>query len=100
MIFMLYYMFQIALPKKYEKLIGHSFPLFLLSLQPQAPEVHVASRVYCVKSSNSPRLLFFWKVHYHISELIKKWIKKLYNLSLIYIIFDLAKIILSRCKLL
>ena len=51
-------MFQIALPKKYEKLSGYSFLIFLLSLQPQAPEVLIASRVYCVKNSNSPRLLF------------------------------------------
>ena len=64
-------MFQIALPKKCEKLIGHSLPLFLLSLQPQAPEVLVASKVFRVKTSNSPRLPFFCRVHCHISELIK-----------------------------
>ena len=52
-------MFDIALyQRNVKKLIGHSLPLFLLSLQPQAPEVLVASRVYCVKNSNSPRLLF------------------------------------------
>lgn len=49
MIFMLYYMFQIALPKKYEKLSGHSFLLFLLSLQTARTEVLLSSsKVECI----------------------------------------------------
>ena len=62
-------MFQIDLPKKYEKLIGHSLPLFLLSLQ-LLPYSLTALRLITLDEQLS-RFDCFLRLTYYISELIK-----------------------------
>ena len=62
-------MFQIALPKKCEKLIGNSLPLFLLSLQ-LLPYSLTALRLITLDDQFS-RFDCFLRLTYYISELIK-----------------------------